>query len=190
MSISKKSYKLTLFFFFSFPLGGCSPPRRHGLLLWSPLPPSLNQWPQLQQAGTNWRLTAHRWLGCNGSLNFDSTCRPQPCDFSILKDDVPFCHLNKKRGDMVWLKEKRVEDFTSYLHPFQSRLESDDKASGSNKILFFRSTLSQASLFCQHVEKKIFWEAFLCGLLLTMSHTLGLFMSWKCMHIRFLCSKK
>lgn len=153
MNIRKQSHKLTQFFFFL--QGGRNPPHWHGLLLWSPLPPGLNQWPQLQQAGTDWRLSANRWLGCNGSLNFDSICRP---DFSIVKDDVLFCYVNKKRGDMEWLKENRVENFTSYLNPFHSRLESDDKALGSNKILSFfpPSTLSQASLFCQHEEKKSF----------------------------------
>ncbi len=92
-----------------------------------------------------------------------------PCGFNILSDYVLFCHLNMKRGAIGWLKKKGVENFTSYLTPCQSCLESDDKALGSN-IIFFFSTLSQASLFCQH-GKKNFWEAFLCGLLLRVNES-------------------
>lgn len=111
--------------------------------------PASASWHQLEALCSS--LAGLQWL----FELFDSICRPQPCDFSILKDDVLFCYVNKKRGDIEWLKEKRVENFTSYLNPFQSHLESDDKALGSNKILFPPpSTLSQAFYFVSMKEKK------------------------------------
>lgn len=93
-----------------------------------------------------------------------------PCGFNILSDYVLFCHLNMKRGAIGWLKKKGVENFTSYLTPFQSCLESDDKALGSNIILFFPPHCHR-HLYFVSMGKKNFWEAFLCGLLLRVNES-------------------
>lgn len=62
---------------------------------------------------------------------------------------------------MEWLKENRVENFTSYLNPFHSRLESDDKALGSNKILsFFPPPHCHRHLYFVSMKKKNLLRSF------------------------------
>lgn len=93
-----------------------------------------------------------------------------PCSFNILSDYVLFCHLNMKRGAIGWLKKKGVENFTSYLTPFQSCLESDDKALGSNIILFFLHTVTGIFILSAW-EKKLLRSFPLCFLLLRVNES-------------------